>query len=249
MYLRAAGKRRSNRRRVDQNGRAFAGSQRQIQTYVNELPEVLENAIVETLGSSFPTSAQLRWVSPLKHEGYAEYRDGDFLRALGMQNSANELSAFWPNRGPCWDALGRIEKDGEFVGCLMVEAKSYVDEFYANDTGAKGESLDKIRTALTRTAEWFKIPSDKSWISFPDPKRCLYQCANRLAHLFLLRATLGIPSFLVNVLFIDDPHSPTSAEQWKEGLERIHSDLGISEFPAFYAEVLLPAIRGKRLSE
>ena len=229
--------------RVDATGRAFAGSQRQIQTYVNDLPEVLEKAIVASLGSSFSTSARIRWVSPLKHEGYTEYRDGDFLRALGMQQSASELSAFWPNRGPCWDALGRVEKDGKFVGCVMVEAKSYVDEFYANDTGAKGMSLDKIRTALARTAGWLKVPSAKAWTSFLDPKRCLYQCANRFAHLFLFRDTLRIPAFLVNVLFTDDPHSPTSAEQWKAGLARIHSDLRITEFPDCYAEVLLPAIR------
>jgi hypothetical protein len=229
--------------RIDATGRAFAGSQRQIQTYVNDLPEVLEKAIVESLGSSFPTSARVRWASPLKREEYAEYRDGDFLRALGMQHLVNELSTFWPNRGPCWDALGRIEKDGAFAGCVMVEAKSYVDEFYANDTGAKGASLEKIRSALQRTADWLKVPPGKAWTSFPDPKHCLYQCANRFAHLFLLRTALGIPAFLVNALFTDDPRSPTSMEQWKEGLALIHSDLGISEFPGCYAEVLLPAIR------
>ena len=68
-----------------------------------------------------------------------------------------------------------------------------MDEFYANDTGAKGESLDKIRTALTTTAEWLKVPPAKAWTSFPDPKRCFYQCANRFAHLILLRDTLGVP--------------------------------------------------------
>lgn len=135
--------------RINVTGRAFAG-QRQIQTYVNDFPEILETAIVESLGSSFPVSARIRWVSLLKQEGCAEYRDGDFLRVLGMQQFADELSAFWPNRGPCWDALGRIEKEGVFAGRVMVEAKSHVDEFYANDTGAKGVSLDKIRTALTR---------------------------------------------------------------------------------------------------
>jgi hypothetical protein len=99
-----------DRSRVNADGRAYAGSQRQIQTYVNNLPDVLEKAIVDSLGSSFPVSARIRWVSPLKHEGYAEYRDGDFLRAVGMQRSASDLSAFWPKRGPCSDALGRIEQ-------------------------------------------------------------------------------------------------------------------------------------------
>ena len=233
-----------DRSRVDASGRAYAGSQRQIQRYVNDFPEVLEKAIVESLGASFPASARIRWVSPLKHEGYTEYRDGDFLQALGMQQYATELSKFWPKRGPCWDALGRIEKNGEIVGCVMVEAKSYVDEFYANDTGAKGASLDKIRGALERTAAWLKVPPAKVWARFPEPQRCLYQCANRFAHLFLFRDTLRVPAFLVNVLFTNDPHSPTSTEQWKEGLLRIHSDLGVDEFPDYYAEVFVPAIRG-----
>lgn len=166
-----------------------------------------------------------------------------------MQQYAGELSRFWPSRGPCWDALARIEQDGTVVGCLIVEAKSYIDEFYANDTGAKGVSLDKIRTALTRTGGWLKVPPAKAWIHFPDSKRCLYQCANRLAHLFFFRNTLRVPAFLVNVLFTDDPHSPTSAEQWKQGLSRIHGDLGVSKFPEYYAEVFLPAIQGGKPSD
>jgi hypothetical protein len=57
----------------------------------------------------------------------------------------------------------------------MVEAKSYVDEFYANDTGAKGVSLEKIHNALSRAVEWLDVPPAKAWTHFPDPKRCLYQ--------------------------------------------------------------------------
>jgi hypothetical protein len=125
----------------------------------------------------------------------------------------------------------------------MVEAKSHVDEFYKNDTGAKRASLAKIRTALKRTEEWLKVSPAKTWLRFPDPQHCLYQCANRFAHLFLFRDTLHVPAFLINVLFTDDPHSPTSAEQWKKGLLQIHTDLGIGEFPDHCVEVFLPAIR------
>jgi hypothetical protein len=115
-----------------------------------------------------------------------EYPDGDFLRALGMQQSLSELSAFWPNRRPCWDALGRIERDGKIVGCLMVEAKSCVDEFYANDTGAKGVSLEKIHNALSRAVEWLDVPPAKAWTHFPDPKRCLYQmCQSICTSIFI----------------------------------------------------------------
>jgi hypothetical protein len=230
------------RSRVDAHGRAYAGSQRHIQTYVNDFPEVLNKAIGEAFGAMFPTPSRLHWTSPLKQEGYIEYRDAAFLRALGIEEYANELSKFWPSGGPCWDALARIEANGNIVGCVMVEAKSYLDEFYANNTGAKGVSLEKIRTALKRTAEWLKVVPSGAWEHFPNPRHCLYQCANRFAHLFFLQSTLQIPVFLVNVLFTKDPRRPTSDGQWKEGLLQIHSDLGVRKLPQGYAEVFLPAI-------
>jgi hypothetical protein len=55
-----------DRGRVDASGRAYAGSQRQIQTYVNDFPDVLNKTIADSLGSRFPDSARMRWVSPLK---------------------------------------------------------------------------------------------------------------------------------------------------------------------------------------
>jgi hypothetical protein len=70
---------------LDASGRAYAGSQRQIQTYVNASPDALNKAIAESLGTTFPSSACIEWASPLKDEEYKEYRDGDFIRVLGMQ--------------------------------------------------------------------------------------------------------------------------------------------------------------------
>jgi hypothetical protein len=58
--------------RVDGNGRAFAGSQRQIQTYVNEVPEILSGAISDSFGAALPANCKVRWVSPLAAEGYIE---------------------------------------------------------------------------------------------------------------------------------------------------------------------------------
>ena len=128
--------------RLDQNGRAYAGSQRQIQTYVNQLPDVLNVAIAKSLGDAFPVNCTVRWVSPLAAEHYVEYRDADFLHALGFPQHTEALSRFWPKRGPCWDALARIEDgNGNPNGCILVEAKSHVPEFYSNDTRAGVSSL------------------------------------------------------------------------------------------------------------
>jgi hypothetical protein len=43
----------TERNRIDPNGRAFAGSQRQIQTYVNSFPDTLNAAIAQSFGNEF----------------------------------------------------------------------------------------------------------------------------------------------------------------------------------------------------
>jgi hypothetical protein len=96
------------RQRVDSEGRAFAGSQRQIQTYVNERSKELSVAVAMALGFEEEAHTNISWVSPLVSQKYAEYRDEDFLRAVGLAHLASDLRHFWPNRGPCWDALARF---------------------------------------------------------------------------------------------------------------------------------------------
>jgi hypothetical protein len=41
----------------------------------------------------------------LAQNNYLEYRDGDFLRAVGLGEFAGELESFWPTGGQSWDAL------------------------------------------------------------------------------------------------------------------------------------------------
>jgi hypothetical protein len=92
--------------RCDEKGRAFAGSQRQIQFYVNEQPSVLNQAISD----AFKTSFSLSWVSPLSSDGYREYWDSAFLKALGLAEHCKELNRFWPSGGPHWDALACVAR-------------------------------------------------------------------------------------------------------------------------------------------
>lgn len=227
----------SDRSRVDASGRARAGSQRQVQTYVNDLPDALNDSIAGSLSASLPPAARIQWVSPLKHEGYIEYRDGDFLRALGMQQYENELLAFWPKGGPCWDALARLSFNDGHRGCLLVEAKSHVSEIYGNGCRASDASRQQICEALRRTKNWLGVAPEADWTGE------LYQSANRYAHLYFLRVIAGIDAFLVNTYFIDDPRSRTTIQEWGPAINGVKQQLGLASPVPFSSEVFLNALR------
>jgi hypothetical protein len=135
--------------RTDMTGRAYAGSQRQIQTYINERTSELSHAIAMALQSRNLEESEIRWVSPLAADGYCEYRDEEFLGAIGAERLITKLPDFWPRRGPCWDALARLDGGG----CVLVEAKSHVQEVYGNGCGAMGGSLSLVRSSVGRTKD------------------------------------------------------------------------------------------------
>jgi hypothetical protein len=60
----------------------------------------------------------------------------------------------------------------------------------------------------------------------------LYQNANRLAHLCWLRSR-GVRAWLAHLLFTDDPHGPTSADEWEHAVRMPtrRSGLTESQFP------------------
>ncbi len=215
--------------RCDASGRAFAGSQRQIQEYVNSNSGALDRAIVAALS----LLGAIRWVSPLKSDLYREYQDFAFLNALGMNEFRGELSAFWPKGGPVWDALG-VVSDTE--GVLLVEAKSHVPEISGSGCCAKAtQSIRKIDSSLTATKRWLGVSLERDW------KGTYYQTANRLAHLYFFREVLHRNAWLVNIYFIDDPRSRTMLSEWEAAVVEAKRSLGINKIP-FYADVYLPAI-------
>ena len=217
--------------RCDDTGRAFAGSQRQIQFYVNEQPLVLNQAISD----AFKTSFFLRWVSPLSSDGYREYWDSAFLKALGLPQHCKELNCFWPRGGPHWDALASVEN--RTGGVLLVESKSHVPEIFGNGCGAEAaSSVNKIEQAIAATKQWLHVSEQADW------RGSLYQSANRIAHLYFLTEILRIEAWLVNVYFTDDPHSPTSRATWQDGIANVKKSLGIGVVP-HCADVFLPASR------
>lgn len=216
--------------RVDSAGRAHAGSQRQIQTYVNERTQTLNSAVAQSLSQYNIDEQDIHWVSPMKEDTYSEYRDSEFLERVGLAHLAPALRKFWPRNGPCWDALARIEG-----GCIFVEAKSHVPEIYGDGCGASGRSKEKIQAALDSTKAWLGVSPKVDWTGR------LYQSANRYACIYFLREIAGVQAFLVNIYFIDDPHTRTTKEEWDAAIRSVHQELGLVRETPYTAAVFLTA--------
>jgi hypothetical protein len=132
--------------RVDDLGRAYAGSQLQLQIWVNRQPDELSRRVVDALPSLASLNPRLHWVSPLEREKFVEYQDRAFLRALELESLDPQLKRFWPRGGPVWDALAAVEIGGDPAprGVVLVEAKSYPDEIYGPGCQASPRSRKKI---------------------------------------------------------------------------------------------------------
>jgi hypothetical protein len=208
--------------RLDNSGAAYKGSQLQTQLWVNRRPEQL----AEVLAGPFPelAAADIDWRSPCAAENYREYQDAAFLKAVGLAGYAEQLVGnFWPRGGPVWDGLAVANLKGE-RGVILVEGKSYVGELFGGGCQATPTSQERIDAALARTQRWLHLE--------PDPARwCgrLYQSANRLAHLYWLREVVGVRAWLVHLLFVADPHGPTTADDWKQAMTAADTELGLTK--------------------
>lgn len=218
------------RRRVNEDGRAYAGSQKQIQSCVNLWPGLFTSAVADVLQLHQRVRTTIRWVSPLESDSYIEYRDTEFLEVLGLRRYAPELAQFWPAGGPHWDALARIEN-----GCILVEAKSHVSEIYGTGCRAGLRALATINAALDETKRWLGVPTRTNWTGN------LYQTANRYAHLHFLREKCSLEAYLVNVYFVGDPRTPTSEQQWRAGIQEVNVEMGITSAVPFSGSLFFDA--------
>jgi len=183
---------------------ATKGSQKWIQLLVNECRPVFASALAPHLPTEL--AQRITWLSPLREDEYAEYRDADFLARLGINCPNVPLRRFWPARGPQWDALGRASASGPF---FLVEAKANVPELVSSCSARAPRSLRLIREGLRATRDMHGCRASIDWMSG------FYQHANRLAHLHFLRALNAINAYMIFLYFLnDDTHLPTSRDEW-----------------------------------
>lgn len=191
------------------------GSLRWIQQAVNDRWDALDQPILAKLRGA----TRIEWRSPLEDDGFAEYRDGEFLDRIGLGNLRPALKEFWPERGPQWDALGVTDRGD----VLLVEAKAHVAEMCSPGTAAGPESRERINHALVGCADGLGArPSRAAWTDH------FYQLANRIAHLHFLRER-DVPAYLVLVNFLNDPDmkGPTTPEAWEAAYEVAFHVMGL----------------------
>lgn len=195
---------------------ARAGSQRWLQIGVDRKPELLQSALRRA--GALERRETLEWATPRAEDNFREFRDQEALRRAGL-SPATPLSAFWPARGPVWDAIGRTSMDA----AVFVEAKAHIAEAASPGTTATAASKAKIEAVLGAARRYYGPRSRASWTGL------FYQYANRLAHQFFLARVNGLPARLVFLYFLnaDDVDGPISEEEWRGASRLIHAALGI----------------------
>ena len=197
---------------------ASAGSQRWLQIAVQEAPGLLDDALRKS--GAIEAGDSVDWKSPLRTDQFAEYRDGEVLRCLGIAKlPTRSLAEFWPRRGPVWDALGRT-KAGRLI---LVEAKAHIPEAASPPSQAQGDSLKLINESLIEARAHYAPKANADW------SRTLYQYANRLAFQYLFAHVNRLPTLLVFLDFYNatDVGGPESEAEWHGATRLIHALLGL----------------------
>ncbi len=197
---------------------ANKGSQKWIQKLVNDKPEVLNSKIWSALNLS--EEEDIQWLSPLRSDEYAEYRDEAFLDLFNIRLEKPSLAQFWPKGGPQWDALGKSSSGRLF----LIEGKSHISELISSLRAEDKESRKKIQKSLSETKRYLNSKAQAEW------SQSFYQYTNRLAHLYLLRKN-GLPAYLVHVYFLKDfeMKGPDTFHEWEGAIKLLKSCLGIGK--------------------
>jgi hypothetical protein len=201
-------------------GAAERGSQKWLQVAINQKQELLLGALQRS--GAIGHKASVVWHSPLKDDGYREYRDVASLGKAELAHLKKPLDSFWPSRGPVWDAIG-ITSEGSPI---FLEAKAHIPEAASPSTKASSpRSVALIKKSLSEARRWYSRRREGDWGGV------FYQYANRLAHQYFLRGINGIPSSLIFLYFLnaDDMRGPKSEEEWHGAIRLIHAVLGVPE--------------------
>ena len=195
---------------------------------MNERPAALNRAIAEAyVAKSVVAPAGIRWLSPLRAEGYRELGGMEYFADVGNSEVVRKWREFWPGSGrpPMWDGWAVADEDGKET-ILLVEAKANAPELVTPPSGASPESLRQIVRAFDRAKAFIGVPGSVPW------HQTYYQYANRLAALFFLtqeavtRARLIFLYFTGDV-FPDGRLCPTSQTEWLPHIGEAHRALGL----------------------
>ncbi|PYZ95942.1 hypothetical protein CR205_16330 [Alteribacter lacisalsi] len=218
---------------VNADVKADKGSRMLLGKWVNKDEKGLADCLFEASPSLLAfreVGAKPVWKSPLESNNYREYRD-DFLDHYDAGQSkqlVDTIRQYWPSGGPVWDGLAVIKGRAGIDGFILVEAKANIPETSSKSTAKAPASIDKIESTLRMVqAEFGSRAALKVWTQH------YYQYANRLAYLYLLNKKLNIPTWLINVYFIDDDsHRETTREEWHTHLTHMYQTLDISHSTA-----------------
>ncbi len=219
------------------DGSITKGSLHCLRRALDTMPEALAQGIIQrSPGLQAHGARDLDWLSPLPADGYQEYRD-DFLQVLGLARHEPALRAFWPSMGPQWDGLARVK--GAAPGVVLVEAKAHPDEMNSHCGAKDPESVRLITAALERAQRALGVQPDG-----PGPRTWMerhYQLANRLAFLRFMIEDLGVPTWLVLVLFLNDrSYKPTTLEAWQRHMGQVYAEMDLRQTPLLERVVLCP---------
>jgi len=193
------------------------GSLKNLQVAINIKKKYLDTVISKEVGKQII----IDWKSPLKADDYAEYRDEDFLRRLGILNKIKySLSDFWPNNGPQWDALGVSEDE-----IILVEAKANIPEMVSPGTKAEPGTRKRIENSLNELKKYLSVSDSIDWTG------TFYQYVNRIAHLYYLREKNQIKARLLFIYFINDitVHGPKTKDEWLGAIQTMECYLGLAK--------------------
>jgi hypothetical protein len=195
------------------------GSQKWIQLLINDCPQLINTPLQREC--QLAADEHITWVSPLKSDEFAEYRDQEFLHQIGVSLKQRPLNTFWPSSGPQWDALARTDKGKVFI----VEAKAHITEIVSSGCGASSQPKALIEKSFHEVESYLKIQSLTEWTTV------FYQYANRLTHLYLLRELNNIPAYLVFVYFLNDKemNGPATKEEWISAIQVVEEVLGLGK--------------------
>ncbi|MFC1944670.1 hypothetical protein ACFLX5_04175 [Chloroflexota bacterium] len=195
------------------------GSLKWVQLLVNEYPELINSPLRKMSGLTY--DIPISWLSPIFTDQFAEYRDQAFLDLLDIHLVHRPLGTFWPGRGPQWDALARAGSGEVF----LVEAKAHVDEMLSSGTKSSTKSKMLIDRSFIEVQKFLDVHPVVDW------SQVLYQYANRLAHLYLLRELNDVQAFLVLLYFVRDREmdGPLTIGEWKSAIKIVKGVLGLPE--------------------